>query len=56
MKKRAAILVLLLLATMHLARAVDTLFINGNIYTADEKQPRAEAIAVKGDRIRRLHA
>ena len=26
-------------------------FINGNIYTANEKQPRAEAIAVAGDRI-----
>jgi predicted amidohydrolase YtcJ len=29
----------------------DLVFINGNIYTANEKQPRAEAIAVKGDRI-----
>ena len=26
-------------------------FVNGNIYTASEKQPRAEAIAVTGDRI-----
>ena len=24
---------------------------NGNVYTANEKQPRAEAIAVSGDRI-----
>lgn len=31
--------------------SADLIFINGNIYTANEKQPRAEAIAVKGDRI-----
>lgn len=31
--------------------AADVVFINGNIYTANEKQPRAEAVAVKGDRI-----
>ncbi|HSP45952.1 MAG TPA: amidohydrolase, partial [Chthoniobacterales bacterium] len=29
----------------------ETVFINGNIYTMNERQPRAEAIAVKGDRI-----
>ena len=29
----------------------DLLFINGNVYTVDEKQPRAEAIAVRGARI-----
>jgi predicted amidohydrolase YtcJ len=29
----------------------DLVFINGNIYTVNEKQPHAEAIAVKGDRI-----
>jgi predicted amidohydrolase YtcJ len=29
----------------------DLVFINGNIYTASAKQPRAEAVAVKGDRI-----
>src|SRR5260370_31813873 len=29
----------------------DVVFINGNIYTVNEKQPRAEAVAVKGDRI-----
>ncbi|HEY8649501.1 MAG TPA: amidohydrolase family protein, partial [Chthoniobacterales bacterium] len=28
-----------------------TIFINGNIYTVSERQPHAEAIAVKGDRI-----
>ncbi len=29
----------------------DIVFVNGNVYTVNEKQPRAEAIAVKGDRI-----
>ena len=28
-----------------------TVFVNGNIYTMNERQPRAAAIAVKGDRI-----
>ncbi|HEX8143964.1 MAG TPA: amidohydrolase [Pyrinomonadaceae bacterium] len=31
--------------------AADVLFVNGNVYTVNERQPRAEAIAVKGDRI-----
>src|ERR1700730_4778933 len=30
---------------------VDLIFLNGNIYTVNEKQPHAEAIAVKKDRI-----
>src|SRR5256714_10308976 len=30
---------------------VDLLLINGNVYTANERQPRAELIAVKNDRI-----
>ena len=29
----------------------DLVFKNGNIYTANDKSPRAQAIAVKGDRI-----
>jgi len=29
----------------------DLILINGNIYTVNQKQPRAEAIAIKGDRI-----
>ena len=33
------------------AETAQTVFINGNIYTMNERQPRAEAIAVKGDRI-----
>jgi predicted amidohydrolase YtcJ len=33
------------------AETADTIFINGNIYTVNDKQPHAEAIAVNGDRI-----
>jgi predicted amidohydrolase YtcJ len=33
------------------AETADTLFFHGNVYTVNEKQPHAEAIAVKGDRI-----
>ena len=33
------------------AEQADTVFINGNIYTVNDKQPHAEAIAVKGGRI-----
>jgi len=33
------------------AEPADTVFINGNIYTVNERQPRAEAIAVKGGRV-----
>jgi hypothetical protein len=29
----------------------ETVFVNGTIYTMNERQPRAEAIAIKGDRI-----
>src|SRR5436853_496998 len=33
------------------ADPADVVFVNGNVCTVNEKQPRAEAIAVKGDRI-----
>src|SRR2546421_1609880 len=33
------------------ADPADLVFINGNVYTVNDKQPHAEAIAVKGDRI-----
>jgi hypothetical protein len=33
------------------ANPADVVFVNGNVYTVNAKQPRAEAIAVKGDRI-----
>lgn len=45
---------LLLLALMPAPQSVptaDIVFRNGNIYTANDKAPRAEAIAVKADRI-----
>src|SRR5205085_461359 len=33
------------------AEIAEIIFINGNIYTVNDKQPSAQAIAVKGDRI-----
>src|SRR5205085_10062918 len=33
------------------AASADLIFINGNVYTVNDKQPHAEAIAVKADRI-----
>jgi len=33
------------------AETAETIFINGNIYTVNDKEPFAQAIAVKGDRI-----
>jgi predicted amidohydrolase YtcJ len=42
----------LALCSTALAREpASTVFVNGNIYTMNERQPRVEAIAVKGDRI-----
>ena len=47
---------LLLSLSAHLAAGApepaSLLFVGGNIYTGNEKQPTAQAIAVKGDRIR----
>ena len=34
-----------------MAETAQTIFVNGNIYTMNERQPRAEAIAVQGGRI-----
>jgi predicted amidohydrolase YtcJ len=39
------------ISSMSRAEDVDLIFVNGNIYTVNEKQPHAEAIAVKKDRI-----
>ncbi len=36
---------------MSAAEDVDLIFVNGNIYTVNERQPHAEAIALKKDRI-----
>lgn len=55
--KRFVSLLLALITTLALASAqknnnsADLVFKNGNIYTANERQPRAEAIAVRKDRI-----
>jgi predicted amidohydrolase YtcJ len=49
---RAVAAILLLMASIaSAAETADTIFINGNVYTVNEKQPRAEAIAVSRDRI-----
>jgi predicted amidohydrolase YtcJ len=39
------------LRDMNAVKDVDRIFVNGNIYTANERQPHAEAIAVKKDRV-----
>ena len=48
-----AVIVISLFLTTGYSRPeqADVVFINGNIYTVNERQPRAEAIAVKGGRI-----
>jgi predicted amidohydrolase YtcJ len=54
MKIRVAVVVLAFctaLPGVAQPETAETVFVNGNIYTMNERQPRAEAIAVKGDRI-----
>ncbi len=46
-----SILMLSFAPTTKTVEPADLVFINGNIYTVSSKQPHAEAIAVKGDRI-----
>ncbi len=51
---RRALLCLLLVATAWMpstAASTDTVFVNGNVYTGNEKQPRAQAVAVRGGKI-----
>lgn len=48
---RSILFLLLFLPNMNAAEDVDLIFVNGNIYTVNERQPHAEAIAVKKDRI-----
>src|SRR5215475_4208897 len=43
--------VLILPARSANQETADIIFVNANIYTANDGQPRAEAIAVKGERI-----
>src|SRR6476646_3366450 len=50
MRAVAAILLFISCVTAG-AETVERIFINGNIYTVNEKQPFAQAIAAKGDRI-----
>src|SRR5437588_5606914 len=46
----APLLVVLAMTTVS-AEPADTIFLNGNVYTVNEKQQHAEAIAIKTDRI-----
>ncbi|HKF59503.1 MAG TPA: amidohydrolase, partial [Blastocatellia bacterium] len=43
--------VLILPAGSSNQEAADVIFVNGNVYTVNDRQPKAEAIAVKGERI-----
>src|SRR5688572_32580344 len=47
----ALLLALLLIPQSPKVDTADLVLKNGNIYTVDERRPKAEAIAVKGDRI-----
>src|SRR5919198_6083895 len=55
MKALASILTLLFVLGLFPANppaaSADLVLINGNIHTVNEKQPHAEAVAIKGDRI-----
>ena len=51
MMRVVAAILLLMGSIASAAETADTIFINGNVYTVNEKQPRAEAIAVNHDRI-----
>ena len=47
----ASLLLLLTLLPAQQSQTADIVFKNGNVYTANDKEPRGEAIAVKADRI-----
>lgn len=47
----AATLLLLSLVPLQQPKVADIVFKNGNVYTANDKAPKAQAIAVKDDRI-----
>jgi len=47
----ASLMLLLTLVPAQQTQTADIVFKNGNVYTANDKAPRAEAIAVKADRI-----
>ena len=46
-----SVLLLTLITAPQTTQSADIVFRNGNVYTANDKAPRAQAIAVKGDRI-----
>ncbi len=51
-RKFAVLLLLTLLALpVHAAPHADRIFINGNIWTEDDAQPHAEALAISGDKL-----
>lgn len=43
--------VVMLLPTLAMTQTADIILINGNVITVDKRKPRAEAIAIQGDRI-----
>lgn len=47
----AALIVIASTTATNLPQAADTILVNGNIYTVNDKQPHAEAVAVKDGRI-----
>ncbi|HZE13947.1 MAG TPA: amidohydrolase [Chthoniobacterales bacterium] len=51
MRTLAAFIPFGLASAIFAAEPAETVFVNGNIYTMNERQPRAEAIVVKGERI-----
>jgi predicted amidohydrolase YtcJ len=51
MKRAFALAISCFLGSSPAWAGADTVFSNANVYTGDEHQPRAEAIAVKGERI-----
>ena len=51
MMRFVAAILLLVGSIASAAETADIIFINGNVYTVNEKEPRAAAIAVRGDRI-----
>jgi predicted amidohydrolase YtcJ len=51
MRRHAAIAVLILLAGCAAPEAADLILTNGRVYTLDEAQPWAEAVAIQGERI-----
>ncbi len=47
----AIVLALISAVTLRAAEPADILFLNGNVYTVNQRQPHAEAIGVKGERV-----